>query len=74
MLAVDARDLTKTFRAGWLHRRRTEALRGVSLQGPRGAIFGRLGPNATGKTTLLSILATLLVPDSGSCSASTTLE
>jgi len=36
MLAVDARDLTKTFRAGWLHRRRTEALRGVSLQVPRG--------------------------------------
>jgi ABC-2 type transport system ATP-binding protein len=66
MLAVDARDLTKTFRSGWLRRRRTEALRGASLQVPRGAIFGLLGPNGAGKTTLLSILATLLLPDGGS--------
>ncbi len=66
MLAVDARDLVKTFRSGWLRRRRTEALRGASLQVPRGAIFGLLGPNGAGKTTLLSILATLLLPDSGS--------
>jgi len=66
MLAVDARELTKTFRAGWLRRRRTEALRGATLQVPRGAIFGLLGPNGAGKTTLLSILATLLVPDGGS--------
>ncbi len=65
-LAVEARDLTKTFRAGWFHRRRTEALRGASLEVPRGAIFGLLGPNGAGKTTLLSILATLLLPDSGS--------
>src|SRR3970282_6789 len=64
--AVDARDLAKTFRSGWPRRRRTEALRGASLQGPRGAIFGLLGPNGAGKTTLLSILATLLLPDSGS--------
>src|SRR5262249_23694321 len=49
----------------WLGRRHTEALRGTSLQVPRGAIFGLLGPNGAGKTTLLSILATLLVPDSG---------
>ncbi len=65
-LAVDARDLAKTFRSGWPRRRRTEALRGASLQVPRGAIFGLLGPNGAGKTTLLSILATLLLPDSGS--------
>ena len=66
MLAVEARDLVKTFRTGWLRRRRTEALRGATLQVPRGAIFGLLGPNGAGKTTLLSILATLLLPDSGS--------
>lgn len=65
-LAVDAHDLTKTFRSGWPRRRRTEALRGACLQVPRGAIFGLLGPNGAGKTTLLSILATLLLPDSGS--------
>ena len=65
MFAVDAKDLTKTFRSGWLGRRHKEALRGASLQVPRGAIFGLLGPNGAGKTTLLSILATLLLPDSG---------
>ena len=66
MLAVEARDLQKTFKSGWLGQRRTEALRGASLQVPRGAIYGLLGPNGAGKTTLLSILATLLLPDSGS--------
>jgi len=65
-LAVDARDLAKTFRSGWLRRRETAALRGASLQVPRGAIYGLLGPNGAGKTTLLSILATLLLPDRGS--------
>jgi ABC-2 type transport system ATP-binding protein len=65
MFAVDAKDLAKTFRSGWLGRRRKEALRGASLQVPSGAIFGLLGPNGAGKTTLLSILATLLLPDSG---------
>jgi ABC-2 type transport system ATP-binding protein len=64
-LAIDAREVTKTFRSGWLRRRETAALRGVSLQVERGAIFGLLGPNGAGKTTLLSILATLLVPDGG---------
>ena len=64
-LAIDARDVAKTFRSGWLGRRVTPALRGVSLAVPRGVIFGLLGPNGAGKTTLLSILATLLVPDAG---------
>ena len=66
MLAVEARDLGKTFRSGWLGRRQTAALLGASLEVPRGAIFGLLGPNGAGKTTLLSILATLLLPDTGS--------
>ena len=64
-LAIDARDVTKTFRSGWLRRRDTAALRGVTLAVERGMIFGLLGPNGAGKTTLLSILATLLVPDGG---------
>ncbi len=66
MLAIEARDVEKTFRAGWIRRRQTEALRGVSLAVPRGAIVGVLGPNGAGKTTLLSIFATLLTPDRGS--------
>src|SRR5437870_4109443 len=66
VLAIDARDVTKTFKSGWFRPTRTAALRGVSLTVPRGAIVGLLGPNGAGKTTLLSILATLLTPDSGS--------
>ncbi|MBI1736758.1 MAG: ABC transporter ATP-binding protein [Candidatus Rokubacteria bacterium] len=65
MLAIDARDVAKTFRAGLIRRRVTPALRGVSLAVERGVIFGLLGPNGAGKTTLLSILATLLTPDRG---------
>jgi len=65
VLAIDVRDVAKTFRSGPLRRRTTPALRGVSLQVPRGAIYGVLGPNGAGKTTLLSIFATLLTPDAG---------
>jgi ABC-2 type transport system ATP-binding protein len=32
-----------------------------------GEIFGILGPNASGKTTLLRIIGTMLLPDEGSC-------
>jgi ABC-2 type transport system ATP-binding protein len=67
-LAIDAHDVVKTFRGGWIRRRETPALQGVSLAVPGGAIFGLLGPNGAGKTTLLSILATLLVPDRGTVS------
>jgi ABC-2 type transport system ATP-binding protein len=65
MLAIEARDVVKTFHMGWRGQRRTEALRGVSLSVSRGVIFGLLGPNGAGKTTLLSIMATLLEPDQG---------
>src|SRR5262249_47209286 len=65
MLAIDARDVVKTFRAGVFRRRETVALDGVSLDVAPGTIFGLLGPNGAGKTTLLSILSTLLLPDRG---------
>jgi ABC-2 type transport system ATP-binding protein len=63
--AIEADDVAKTFRSGWIRRRETVALRGVSVTVPRGTIFGLLGPNGAGKTTLLSIFATLLMPDRG---------
>lgn len=41
------------------------ALDNLNLEVARGRIFGLLGPNGAGKTTTISILCTLLRPDSG---------
>ncbi|GAB3319047.1 ABC transporter ATP-binding protein [Hymenobacter humi] len=41
------------------------AVRDVSLRVPRGELFGLIGPDGAGKTTLFRILATLLLPDAG---------
>ncbi len=38
----------------------------LSLAVPQGAVLALLGPNGAGKTTAVSILTTLLTPDSGS--------
>jgi len=61
---LHVRDLRKTFTQGFL-RRRTEALRGITLTVERGEIFGFLGPNGAGKTTTIKILMGLLFPSSG---------
>jgi ABC-2 type transport system ATP-binding protein len=41
------------------------ALDGLSLAVPAGSVLGLLGPNGSGKTTTVSILATSLRPDAG---------
>jgi ABC-2 type transport system ATP-binding protein len=57
--AIDAKALTKRFD-------KTTALASVSFDVRKGELFGFIGPDGAGKTTLFRILATLLVPDSGS--------
>ncbi|MGC3954385.1 MAG: ABC transporter ATP-binding protein [Propionicimonas sp.] len=42
-----------------------EAVAGVSLDVPQGAVFGLLGPDGAGKSTLIRMLATVLLPDAG---------
>jgi ABC-2 type transport system ATP-binding protein len=44
---------------------RQEALRGISFKVRQNSLFGLLGPNGGGKTTLFRIICTLLKPDSG---------
>ena len=43
-----------------------EALKGISFEVSKGEIFGIIGPDGAGKTTLFRILTTLLLADSGS--------
>ncbi len=72
-LVVD--DVTKVFRPGRsiisrLRRKGGEAkgvvaVDHISFVVERGEIFGVLGPNGTGKSTLIRLMSTLLVPDSG---------
>jgi ABC-2 type transport system ATP-binding protein len=57
--AVVVHDVVKRFGA-------TAALAGVSFAIRAGELFGFIGPDGAGKTTLFRILTTLLVPDSGS--------
>jgi ABC-type multidrug transport system ATPase subunit len=57
--AVVVEGLTKRFGE-------TVAVREVSLAVRSGELFGFIGPDGAGKTTLFRVLATLLLPDSGS--------
>ncbi|HYL39142.1 MAG TPA: ABC transporter ATP-binding protein [Bryobacteraceae bacterium] len=65
--AIETRALTKVYRSRWT-RREIRALDDVSLQVPRGAIFGLLGPNGAGKTTFVKLLLSAVHPTAGSAS------
>ncbi|MCA1803097.1 MAG: ATP-binding cassette domain-containing protein, partial [Rhodothermaceae bacterium] len=55
---INIKNLSKSYGA-------QPALRDVSLQVGEGELFGLIGPDGAGKTTLFRILTTLLLPDSG---------
>lgn len=61
---VVCRDLEKTYRGFWGFRK-VHALRGISMEMERGEILGLLGPNGSGKTTALKILAGVCRPTRG---------
>ncbi len=56
-------NLVKKYKTG---KQTVEALKGVSLAVDSGELFGLIGPDGAGKTTLIRILVTLLLADSGS--------
>ena len=56
--AIDVRNVTKSFN-------KKVAVNKISLQVERGAVYGFLGPNGSGKTTFLRMICGLLVPDEG---------
>jgi daunorubicin resistance ABC transporter ATP-binding subunit len=56
--AVEVHSLRKAFG-------KVQALDGLSFAVPAGSVLGMLGPNGSGKTTTVSILATSLRPDAG---------
>lgn len=45
-----------------------QALKGISVEIAKGELFGFIGPDGAGKTTLFRILVSLLVPDEGKAS------
>jgi ABC-2 type transport system ATP-binding protein len=58
--------VVKTYPTGLLGRGEgVHALRGVSLTVPSGEVFGLLGPNRAGKTTLVKLLLSLAAPTAG---------
>ncbi|MCS6862892.1 MAG: ABC transporter ATP-binding protein [Abditibacteriales bacterium] len=63
--AIVTHHLAKTYRS-LFRRRGLRALDGVSLDVPRGSIFGFLGPNGAGKTTTINILLGIVYPTEGS--------
>ena len=58
-LAIDIRGVTKRYAEH-------HAVRDLSLQVPKGAVYGLLGPNGAGKTTTIRMILDIIAPDQGS--------
>jgi ABC-2 type transport system ATP-binding protein len=65
-LAFEA--VSKSYPGGWLGRARLPAVRDVSLRVEPGQVFGLVGPNRAGKTTLVKLLLGLCRPTVGTVS------
>lgn len=61
MSVISIQNITKTYTGKVL----VEALQNISIEINKGELFGLIGPDGAGKTTLFRILTTLLVADKG---------
>jgi ABC-type uncharacterized transport system, ATPase component len=59
--AIDIRNVVKRYEEH-------VAVRDLSLQIPRGSVYGLLGPNGAGKTTTIRMILDIILPDAGSIS------
>jgi len=59
MIAIEIKDLHKSYGS-------LKAIEGISLRVHSGELFGLIGPDAAGKTTLLRAICSLILPDEGS--------
>ncbi len=66
MVAAAFDGVGKTYKTGLFARRGVPAVRNVNLSIPQGCVFGLLGPNRAGKTTLVKLLLSLSRPTAGS--------
>lgn len=57
--AIEIKDVSKSYKS-------VKALRDIGFNIRKGELFGLIGPDGAGKTTLFRILTTLTLPDSGS--------
>ena len=57
-ILLSANNITKTYTGH-------TALDNVSIEVPRGKVYGLLGPNGAGKTTLIRIINHITAPDQG---------
>lgn len=63
MFAVEVKNIIKTYGT---KKQQVTALQDISFQTGKGELFGIIGPDGAGKTSLFRILTTLLIPESGS--------
>src|SRR5438552_14970501 len=64
-VAAEFQQVWKTYPCGLWPRRSVQALRGVTLTIPAGSIYGLVGPNRAGKTTLVKLLLSIVHPTRG---------
>jgi ABC-2 type transport system ATP-binding protein len=58
-------DVRRDYTSSWMPKRIIHAVQGVSFRVGPGEVFGLLGPNRAGKTTLVKLLLSLAHPTSG---------